>query len=81
VIGARQVPVLVDQGHTVAGLTRSPQKRPGLEAAGAEAIVCDVFNALALTDVVVGFRPDAVIDELTDLPDNIAEANCARCRL
>jgi nucleoside-diphosphate-sugar epimerase len=73
VIGARLVPLLVDDGHTVAGLTRSPEKRQSLEAAGAEAIVCDVYDASALKAAVVGFHPDMMVDELTDLPDDVAD--------
>jgi nucleoside-diphosphate-sugar epimerase len=73
VIGVRLVPLLVDGGHTVAGLTRSSEKRPSLEAEGAEAIVCDVYDAAALKTAVVGFRPDAMVDELTDLPDRVAD--------
>jgi nucleoside-diphosphate-sugar epimerase len=72
-IGARLVPLLVDGGHTVAGLTRSSDKRRPLEAAGAEAIVCDVYDAAGLKTAVVDFRPDAMIDELTDLPDRAAD--------
>jgi nucleoside-diphosphate-sugar epimerase len=73
VIGSRLVPLLVDEGHTVAGLTRSPEKRRSLEAAGAEAMVCDVYDATALREGVVEFRPKKMIDELTDLPDRVGD--------
>jgi putative methionine-R-sulfoxide reductase with GAF domain len=73
VLGARIVPLLVADGHRVAGLTRSPEKAAGLRALGAEPVVCDVFDAVALTEAVVAFRPEVVVDELTDLPDDRAE--------
>jgi uncharacterized protein YbjT (DUF2867 family) len=80
VIGVRLVPLLVGAGHAVVGMTRSQQKAAGLRALGAEPVVCDVFEAEALTAAVTGFRPDAVIDELTDLPDEAAEMTRFRTR-
>jgi nucleoside-diphosphate-sugar epimerase len=69
VLGARLLPLLVADGHVVAGMTRSPQKAAGLRALGAEPVVCDVFDSAALEDAVVAFAPDTVMHELTDLPD------------
>jgi NAD(P)H-binding len=69
VLGRRLLPLLRDGGHVVAGMTRSPGKAADLEMLGAEPIVCDVYDRDALSESVVGFKPDAVIDELTDLPD------------
>jgi nucleoside-diphosphate-sugar epimerase len=69
VIGVRLIPLLVADGHTVAGMTRSPQKANMLGELGAESVVCDVFDADALTGAVTAFGPDVVLHELTDLPD------------
>lgn len=66
----RLVPLLVADGHMVAGMTRSPDKAVTLRTLGAEPVVCDVYDTSALEAAVAGFRPDAVIDELTDLPDD-----------
>jgi nucleoside-diphosphate-sugar epimerase len=71
VIGRRVVPLLVADGHAVAGMTRSASKADGLRALGAEPVVCDVFDAEALRDAVVAFRPDLVMHQLTDLPDDL----------
>ncbi len=73
VIGIRLVPLLVAAGHIVAGMTRSPGKTDELRAAGAEPVVCDVFDAAALTAAVGSFGPEAVFHQLTDLPDDIAD--------
>jgi len=73
VIGIRLLPLLVNAGHTVAGMTRSPSKLAELEAVGAEPVLCDVYDADALTAAVVRFAPDAVMHQLTDLPDDAAE--------
>jgi nucleoside-diphosphate-sugar epimerase len=81
VIGLRLLPLLLAHAHRVAGMSRSPQKAEMLRAFGAEPIVCDVFDADALEEALVSFRPDAVLHELTDLPDDeaslpeFAEAN------
>ncbi len=69
VIGTRLVPLLVAQGHQVAGMTRSPAKLERLGTLGAEPVVCDVYDGAALRDAVVAFGPEVVIHQLTDLPD------------
>jgi uncharacterized protein YbjT (DUF2867 family) len=69
VIGVRLVPLLVGEGHEVAGMTRSPDKLEGLRELGAEPVLCDVFDAASLESAVVAFAPDLVMHQLTDLPD------------
>lgn len=71
VIGIRLLPLLVEDGHTVAGMTRSPQNIDRLRALGAEPVVCDVFDAVALTEAVTAFAADTVVHQLTDLPDRV----------
>jgi nucleoside-diphosphate-sugar epimerase len=73
VIGVRLIPLLVAGGHTVAGMTRSPQKAHMLHELGAESVVCDVFDVDAFTGAVTQFGPDAVLHQLTDLPDRAAD--------
>lgn len=72
VLGIRLVPLLVADGHTVAGMTRSPEKADSLRMLAIEPVVCDVFERRALEEAIVSFRPDVVIDELTDLPDDVS---------
>ena len=71
VIGIRLLPLLVAGGHTVAGMTRSAEKIDLLRALGAEPVVCNVFDALRLTEAVTAFQPGAVIHQLTDLPNDM----------
>src|SRR5215472_8795811 len=73
VIGVRLVPLLVADGHVVAGMTRSAGKAGLLAGLGAEPVVADVFDADALTQAVVSFAPEVVFHQLTDLPDNAVE--------
>jgi len=72
-IGVRLVPLLVAAGHVVAGMTRSPEKSGMLRELGAQPVVCDVYDADALTTAVTGFAPDVVVHQLTDLPDDAAD--------
>jgi nucleoside-diphosphate-sugar epimerase len=73
VIGRPLVPLLVAEGHEVAGTTRSESKAEMLRELGAEPVVLDVYDAEALRDAVAGFAPDLVMHQLTDLPDDPAE--------
>jgi len=67
VMGRRLVPLLVDSGHTVAGLTRS--QPDAVAALGAEPVVADALDADALTAALTAFGPDVVVHQLTNLPD------------
>ena len=71
VIGVRLIPLLVRDGHEVAGMTRSPGKAAALRELGAEPVVCDVFDAGALARAVAAFGPELVMHQLTDLPDQV----------
>ena len=73
VIGQRLIPLLVQAGHVVGGMTRSPSKVGLLRHLGAEPILCDVFDREALVHAVRDFNPDVVLNELTDLPDDVAQ--------
>jgi nucleoside-diphosphate-sugar epimerase len=70
VIGVRLLPLLVEAGHEVAGMTRSAEKVELLRRLGALPVVCDVFELPALREAVIEFAPEAVVSELTDLPDD-----------
>jgi nucleoside-diphosphate-sugar epimerase len=72
-IGIPLVRRLVSGGHAVAGMSRSERSAERVRALGAEPVVCDVYDAPALTEAVGAFAPDAVIHELTDLPDDPAQ--------
>jgi uncharacterized protein YbjT (DUF2867 family) len=73
VLGLRILPLLLADGHAVAAMTRSPGKAGQLRDLGADPVVCDVFDAAALTGAVTAFAPDAVMHQLTDLPDHAGD--------
>ena len=68
VIGRPLVAQLLAAGHEVTGMTRSPERAEGLRAAGARAVVVDVFDASGVRAAMAEARPEAVVHELTDLP-------------
>ena len=72
IIGRRLIPLLVQAGHAVGGMTRSPSKTDLLSHLGAEPILCDVFDREAFIQAVRDFKPHVVLNELTDLPDDAA---------
>ena len=70
-IGRPLVPQLVEAGHEVTAITRSKEKLGVLYELGAEAVLCDVFDAGWLGSVVSRAEPDALINQLTDLPQSL----------
>jgi nucleoside-diphosphate-sugar epimerase len=67
VIGRQLTPMLAAAGHDVTGTTRSADKADAIRAAGARAVVVEVFDAPALKHAVAAAAPDVVIHQLTDL--------------
>jgi 2-alkyl-3-oxoalkanoate reductase len=70
-IGRRLVPQLVGASHQVTAMTRSKDKLSNHYELGAEPVLCDVFDAGRLGPLVARAEPDAVINELTDLPQSL----------
>jgi nucleoside-diphosphate-sugar epimerase len=70
-IGRRLLPQLVEAGHHVAAITRKETRLGELFELGAEPILCDVFDAERLGSVVAQAEPEAVINQLTDLPQSL----------
>jgi nucleoside-diphosphate-sugar epimerase len=64
-VGRRLVPLLVEAGHTVTGLTRSAIKAEALRAAGADAFAANARDPSALRAATLGVRPEVVIHEMT----------------
>jgi nucleoside-diphosphate-sugar epimerase len=71
VVGRPLVRDLLAAGHEVTGMTRREEAAAEIRAAGAEAVVCDVFDAAALERAVVEAAPDAVVHQLTALPKQL----------
>lgn len=66
VVGRRLVPALLERGHGVTAIGRSPDKRARLEQAGARAVDVSLFDRTALTAAVAGH--DAIVNLATHIP-------------
>jgi nucleoside-diphosphate-sugar epimerase len=70
-IGRPVVRQLVEAGHEVVGMTRSPEKAGELRTLGANPAVLDALDMDALKGAVVAAQPDVVINQLSSLPDRL----------
>jgi nucleoside-diphosphate-sugar epimerase len=66
-IGKQLVPMLVEGGHEVTGMTRTVAKEEAIRAMGAEPAVADALDPEAVAQAVAQAEPDAVIHELTTI--------------
>jgi nucleoside-diphosphate-sugar epimerase len=66
-IGRRLVPLLVARDHQVTATTRSDEKLAELRRLGAEAVVMDGLDAVAVGEAVARAEPDAIIHQMTAL--------------
>lgn len=70
-IGRPLVRQLLAVGHEVTGMTRREENAAAIRAAGAKAVVCDVFDTTALESAVREAAPEVVIHALTSLPPRL----------
>jgi 2-alkyl-3-oxoalkanoate reductase len=66
-VGQQLLPLLAAQGHQVTAATRSPAKAGRLRELGAEPVVVDGLDAMAVGEAVARAEPDAVIHQMTSL--------------
>jgi nucleoside-diphosphate-sugar epimerase len=66
VIGRRAVPLLIEAGHRVTAVGRTPEKRAMLERSGARAVDVDLFDANQLRRAVAGH--EAIVNLATHMP-------------
>jgi nucleoside-diphosphate-sugar epimerase len=70
-LGKQLVPLLVANGHTVVGMTRTEAKREALRRAGAQPVVADALDADAVGQAVGEAEPDVIVHQLTAIPPKI----------
>jgi nucleoside-diphosphate-sugar epimerase len=70
-IGRPVVRQLLAAGHQVTGMTRREDRAAKIRAAGATAVVCDVFDTAALEAAVREAAPEVVVHLLTSLPPRL----------
>jgi nucleoside-diphosphate-sugar epimerase len=64
-LGRRLVPMLVEGGHEVTGMTRTPGKAASLAEQGATPVVADALDREAVLEAVRAARPEVVVHQLT----------------
>ncbi|WP_433060636.1 NAD-dependent epimerase/dehydratase family protein [Dactylosporangium sp. CS-033363] len=74
-VGRPLVPLLLDAGHDVIGLSRSDAGGRWIRAQGAESAQADALDRDGLRRAVEGANPDVVIQQLTDLIGGDGAAN------
>src|SRR5215831_6293033 len=67
-IGRPLIAELLEKGHALVALTRSPEKAQALVQQGIEPAIADVFDPDAVKAVVHRAQPEVVIEQLTALP-------------
>jgi len=70
-IGSRLLPLLVQAGHAVTGMTRSESRTAGIRNAGADAVVADALEPLSVLQAVKRARPDVIVHQLTAIPQEL----------
>jgi uncharacterized protein YbjT (DUF2867 family) len=78
VLGRRLLPLLVEDGHEVHGLTRSTDKAAFVEDLGGTPVVCDAFDRAGIVEAVTRIAPNVILHQLTDLPDSAADLPARR---
>ena len=73
-IGRPLVRCLIEHGHAVFALARSPQSAREVAELGAEPVTADALDAASVKAAVRRVRPNAVINELTSLPRHYTAA-------
>ena len=70
-LGKQLVPMLVENGHDVVGMTRTETKRDLLRDLGAQPVVADALDVDAVGRAVGEAEPDAVVHQLTAIPPKL----------
>ncbi|MFG1808550.1 NAD-dependent epimerase/dehydratase family protein [Streptomyces sp. NPDC049040] len=73
-VGRLLVPLLMNAGHEVTGLSRSSRGLERVRGLGASAVQADAFDRDGLRKAVAAAAPDVVIHQLTALADADGEA-------
>jgi nucleoside-diphosphate-sugar epimerase len=68
VVGRRLLPILVDAGHDVVGLSRSPEGVRDLERLGARGVVGDLLDRVAVERLLKAEGPEIVIHQVSGTP-------------
>ena len=71
VVGRRLIPLLVERGYDVVGMSRSQERAGSLADQGARGVVANVYDTQRLRRLLADEKPEIVIHELTDIPKKL----------
>jgi nucleoside-diphosphate-sugar epimerase len=77
-LGRQLVPMLVDRGHDVVGMTRTESKRDLLRALGAQPVVVDALDPEAVAAAIGEAEPEVIVHQLTAIPASVNLRNLDR---
>jgi 2-alkyl-3-oxoalkanoate reductase len=66
-VGQHLLPMLIDDGHEVVAVTRTPAKADALRALGALPVVADALDREAILGAVAGAEPEVIVHQMTAL--------------
>jgi nucleoside-diphosphate-sugar epimerase len=72
-LGKQLVPQLVERGHEVVGMTRSPDKAALIEEQGAKAAIADGLDPDAVAQAVATAEPEVIVHQMTALAGNLGD--------
>jgi nucleoside-diphosphate-sugar epimerase len=64
-LGKQLLPMLIEDGHEVTGMTPAPAKQDLIRRMGARPVVADALDPEAVAQAVAGAEPEVVIHQLT----------------
>jgi nucleoside-diphosphate-sugar epimerase len=68
-LGRQLLPKLVEHGHEVTGMTRTPSRASIVEELGARAVVADALDAEEVAAAVAKAEPEVIVHELTSISE------------
>lgn len=74
-IGTKLTKRLLEEGYEVGGLTTSENGKEKLENAGVKAYIGDILKYDTIEDSISDFKPDIIMNEITDLKQVDMSAN------
>lgn len=71
-LGRALVPQLVERGHEVVGMTRSPEKQDLVRNLGARPVVANALDRDAVAQAVASAEPEVIVHQLTALSGKLS---------
>jgi 2-alkyl-3-oxoalkanoate reductase len=78
VVGLRLVPLLLEAGHEVVGLSRTAHGARTLETQGIRGVTADVLDDERVREVLLAERPEAVVFQVSGVPGKLAAGQTGR---